>query len=954
MVQNLRLKMAFIFLVLIGACFALIKFDITLGLDLEGGSSMTFKLPIPLEEPNPDQIVEQTIEIFRKRIDSFGLKEIPIRSQTGNEILIELPGMTEAEADNILDIIQSQGELQWMLVAETESDQVDPSISLNIEDKNKELVEFLKKKEAEEGGWDINTNLDSLKFNLEINGKKADYMWYPYSDDNLTGKGIALLDKKTTFKELGLDEEADPDQYTKLIKPYFELIKRYEDKKWQFSGQDLEGVNASFDRNQFLAVGFEFYPERGSDFGDFTKTHEKKQLAIILDGKLHSAPSIEGEISGRGQITGGGQGFSSDEQKRLITILKSGSVVVKPVLLSRSTIGPTLGENSISRGKIACISGMSIIFVFLIIYYMLAGIVSAISLMINLALLMTVLVMLGATLTLPGIAGIVLTVGMAVDANILIFERIREEKDKGKTIAQSIKNGFERAFVTIVDANVTTFITGFILANFGTGPIKGFASTLMIGIVTSLFSALFISKVIFAFFLEKGAIKKDLRMLRLLTKPNINFLSLMKGAAFCSIILIVAGLACFFSVGQDKYGLDFTGGYNLQLKCTAGTTQAQVQKDLGDVFTNVQVVSIKKDAQTADAEPFETFDIKIKSTVSDKEAIEAETKRLEAAAENSTTPVVGDSKDDGSAEFYKSRIKELLKNSIVHDPIYDLTLTPDVDNKALNIKFSLNLAETCNKEAINAALKNILTINKITYDDDNKTASISALYSKGIDTTATRMQGRIYREIKLATANGANIKLLDPFPMSTFIGPTVGHRLRDQVIIAIFFSLVAIIVYIRLRFREFKYGIAAAAALIHDVMITLGVVTAARMAGIVDAEIDLPLIAAFLTIIGYSLNDTIVVFDRVRENLPRIDMPFDKLMNLSINQTLSRTILTSLTTLVTLVILFVLNYGQRNVMEGFSFAMIVGVIVGTYSSIFVASPVLIKLHKREQAITTKK
>jgi preprotein translocase SecF subunit len=227
---------------------------------------------------------------------------------------------------------------------------------------------------------------------------------------------------------------------------------------------------------------------------------------------------------------------------------------------------------------------------------------------------------------------------------------------------------------------------------------------------------------------------------------------------------------------------------------------------------------------------------------------------------------------------------------------------------------------------------------------------ISGAYTRGDSLTISKsaMKGRITTNIKLAAETGLDIELSDPFPLTGYIGPTVGHQLRDKAVIAIFFSLVAIIIYIRLRFKEYKYGFAAATALVHDVLITLGAVALARMSGLVDVEIDLPLIAAFMTIIGYSLNDTIVVFDRVRENLPRINLPFNNLVNLSINQTLSRTVLTSITTLLTVIILFVLNYNQRNVMEGFSFALIVGLVVGTYSSIFVASPVLLLLHRREQ------
>jgi len=557
-----------------------------------------------------------------------------------------------------------------------------------------------------------------------------------------------------------------------------------------------------------------------------------------------------------------------------------------------------------------------------------------------------VLVFMEATLTLPGIAGIVLTVGMAVDANILIFERIREEKDKGKTLPQSVKNGFERAFITIVDANVTTFLTGAILYWCGTGPIKGFAATLMIGICTSLFAALFVSKVLFAIFLEKGGLKK-LNMLRLLKSPAVEFTKGMPVAGACSIFLIIAGLVAFFMTDDRKYGLDFTGGYHIRLKCNADMTQKDVLQRLASDFPNVQVVSV---AGIDDAAAFNEFDIKIKSTLSDEEAL-----RLEADALNVNTPpgevpskeVVAES-GIGSSEFYLNKIKILLGDTLLKDPVYDMTLVPDPSTQTAAVTFGLSLENPVDRPALEEALNGLVTIEEVTFSEDQKTARISGIYTRDITISPAQMEARIIAGVKTAELAGSPVKLLDPYPLTGYIGPTVGHQLRDAAIIAIFFSLVAIIVYIRLRFREYKYGFAAATALVHDVLITLGVVTVARYTGLVDIEIDLPLIAAFLTIIGYSLNDTIVVFDRVRENLPRIELPFVKLLNLSINQTLARTILTSLTTLLTLIVLFSLNYGQRNVLEGFSFSMIVGVVVGTYSSIFVASPMLILLHNREE------
>ena len=951
MVQNLKTKLVFICLVLIGAAFVFIYKDINLGLDLRGGSTLRYRLPRPTPETPDDQmqqILDDTIQVFRKRVQSYNeFKEIPIRGQGVDEIIINLPGMTQTEVDNVVKIIESQGQLEWMLIAENETDEKDPEISLNITDKQKDLVKFLKEAEQNEKGWDLSIDLSDLNFSMIINGREADYRWLARHPDDLEEKKTILPPKNSTFDSLGL---TGIDESPNLVTRYFDLVKRFSDEKWQFGGKDLKSVSASFDGQQKLAVGFEFMASRGSDFAAFTEAHVGKRLAIVLDDQIYSDPVINDILPGSGIISGGGSGFSKDEQKRLITVLRSGSITVRPEPLSEETIGPTLGENSIRRGEIAAMVGLSAVFVFMVVYYLFAGFIAAVALAINLSLLLGVLIFLGATLTLPGIAGIVLTVGMAVDANILIFERIREEKEKGKTLLQSVKNGFERAFVTIVDANATTFITGFILSQFGTGPIKGFATTLMIGICTSLFAALFVSKVFFAFSIEKNVLKNDLKMLKLLANPNIDFPKLMRMAIVGSLILIVAGMVGFFMADDSKYGLDFTGGFKVHVKCKESTTQAAVQNALGAEFPNVEVVSVRKDAASDENDPYTQYAVKIKTTASDIEARRVEKERRKIAAEENPEETENAEPLVDSTDHFLERIRDLLKDDLVRNPFSDLTVVPDEATKTAKVSFGLNLAEATTDTNISDALEGLLVVDKVELSENGLVAKIESRYTKNDEVKPTWIQGRIITSLN---ASESGIKLLEPFPSKGFIGPTVGKQLRDDAIIAIFFSLVAIIVYIRLRFKEYKYGIAAATALVHDVLITLGVVSVARMMGLVDVEINLPLIAAFLTIIGYSLNDTIVVFDRVRENLPRLELPFPKLLNLSINQTLSRTVLTSLTTLVVVAILFVLNYGQRNVMEGFSFALIVGVIVGTYSSIFVASPMLIWLHTREKKAASK-
>ncbi len=959
MVQNLNTKIALILVVLIAALYVIFfhkggitEGNVTLGLDLSGGSSLRYRLQAPDtpggETVDMDQIRRETIEVFRKRIDSVGLKEIPIFGQGEDEILIELPGMSEVEVESIIQIIKTQGILEWLLVAEDETDPDDPDNSLFVDKELDTLTAYLEQKETDEGGWGLESDLSPLDRTRTFNEKEAIFRWLPNSPATLERSGVFVPEGDTTFNQLrdGLGAAAPEDNKT-LASAYFRMVKIFKDPQWRFSGQDLILVHKSYDEQRLPAVGFEFKPERGNDFSEFTEVHKKKGLAIVLDGKVITTPIIKSVLPGSGIISGPKpKGFLPHEQEQLLTVLKSGSISVKPILLSRHHIGPTLGKTSIERGETAAMIGLSAVFVFIIAYYFLAGLVASISLAINLTLLLAVLIFLEATLTLPGFAGIVLTVGMAVDANILIFERIREEKDKGKTIAQALKNGFERAFLTIVDANATTFITAFILFSFGTGPIKGFAVTLMIGIVTSLFSALLVSKVILAIMLERGLQK--LNMFRILKKVNVDFLAMRTKAAFISIILIVAGLVVLVMVSDTILGLDFTGGYNVQLVCKEGVTEGEVRDELGSKFSNLQVIPVMGDAAGASVgTETAVYNIKIKGSIVSDEGSEEQ-----------------DDASSESADIYRAEIEAVMGDKIVDNPISGLELTPKPETETTAIKVVLHFvnppATAAQLEALDGAepatayQKNLAEAfgdfiegQAYLFSDGGRTLTLVAEYKRSASITKERFKAGLVRQIELAQQKGLPVALTDPFPVSDQIGASVGVEMMNNTVKAIFLALVAIIVYIRLRFKEYKYGFAACIALVHDVSITMGAIAAAHYTGLVDIEIDLPIIAAFMTIIGYSLNDTIVVFDRIRENLPRMSRPFPDILNVSINQTLARTILTSTTTILVLVILFAINYGQRNVLEGFSFAMIIGVIVGTYSSIFVASPALLMLHNRE-------
>ena len=546
-------------------------------------------------------------------------------------------------------------------------------------------------------------------------------------------------------------------------------------------------------------VSFSLNSKGARVFARVTKNNIGRRLAIVLDGKVKSAPSIESEIpAGKGQITGR---FSEDEVADLALILRTGALPAPIQVEEERTVGAALGEDSIEKGIRSVLVGAILVLLFMAGYYLWAGLIANFALCLNLILILGVLSYprLGATLTLPGIAGIVLTVGMAVDANVLIFERIREELKVGKTLRLAISSGYQKAFLTILDANVTTLIAAFILFQFGTGPVKGFATTLSIGILASMFTALIVTRLIFDI-VSLGRLA-TLPMFQFIRNPNFNFIGRRKTAYFISLFLIVIGMVSLISRGEQNLGIDFSGGTLQEFRFEKPISADRVREALKEINLG-----------------------------------------------------------DSSIQQYKDKRDILVR----------------------------------------------------TYAD---TAG------RVIDKFKTEFSENSFEILRVET-----------------VGPAVGKDLTAKAISALIFALIGICIYISLRF-EFRFAIAAIIALFHDVLIAAGALS------LTGREFSVPVIAALLTVVGYSINDTIVVFDRIREDLRIMrKSKYEEIINASINQTLSRTLLTSLSTLLVVSALFFLGGA---VINDFAFVLLVGVIVGTYSSIFVASPILVDWRKRK-------
>lgn len=581
----------------------------------------------------------------------------------------------------------------------------------------------------------------------------------------------------------------------------------FPDQKWAITrvplieGEDIADAGPGFDQNGEPVVTFRMNARAGAEWGDWTLNNVGELFAIVVDGKVISAPVIrEAILGGSGQISGN---FTVESATTLSLQIASGALPAKLKPLEQRTVGPELGADSVAAGEIACLVGFIAVMIFMTVVYGKFGLFANVALIANVAMILGVLSALGATLTLPGIAGIVLTIGMAVDANVLIFERIREELENGRRAATAIQTGYEKALTAIIDANITTLIAAMILYVIGSGPVKGFAVTLGIGIVTSVFTALFLTRVFVVQWFDWSRPKTFKITLWEMVKngTKIGFMTPRNIVAVVSAVAVVASLGLFAVKGLN-YGIDFKGGTLIEAR--TGDQPADLgairgvleQMDLGDIA--VQGFGAENDVL-----------IRVEDVKGGDEARIALVGKVEAALEEAL-------------------------------PAY----------------------ETRRVESV---------------------------------------------------------------------GPKVSGELVTAGIMAVLLAIGSVLVYIWLRF-EWQFSVGAVVALAHDVILTIGIFS------LLSLEFNLSIIAAILTIVGYSLNDTVVVFDRVRENLRKFKrMELIELLDLSLNETLSRTLMTSITTLLALLALYFLG---GPVLQGFTFAMIWGIVIGTYSSVYVASPVL--------------
>ncbi|MGV7107749.1 protein translocase subunit SecDF [Flavobacterium sp. U410] len=793
----------------------------------------------PIIKQKVQESVESAFKVLRERIDKFGVTQpnIQLLGNSGR-ILVELPGAKDV--DRIKKLLQSTAQLEFW---ET----------YKVEEVGNFLMaanEALKKTEIKEKTAEVKeaaTGIDSLLTDKVDSTKTQvnplfDSMIMPGQQGT---PYVGVFNVKDTAKIGGYLNRSDIRALLPAELAYVKFawgkinekspttvelyaLKGNRENKAPISGGVIVDARDTFDQLGKPAVSMQMNGKGALEWEKLTGkvSQQGNAIAIVLDNLVYSAPGVSrGAISGgQSEISGS---FTINETKDLANILRAGKLPAAAEIVQSDVVGPSLGAEAVNSGMISFIIGFALVLVWMVVYYGRAGFYANLALLVNILFIFGALASFGAVLTLPGIAGIVLTIGMAVDANVIIYERAKEELDSGKTVNEAVDYAFtwKGAMSSIVDANVTTALTAIILLVFGTGPIKGFATTLLIGIITSVFTAIFITRILLDWSLSRN---ENITFSTSITKNwfknlNFDFLAKRKMAYSISGVLIALSLISLFTKGLNQ-GVDFVGGRTYQVRFDKEVAAPEVTADLVAVFGSAEAKVFGNNNQ-----------LKI------------------------TTKYKVDEEGEGVDKEVNQKLYETLKKYLPADLTYDKFVT-SYDGKQFGIM------------------------------------------------QASKVSGTISKDIK------------------------------TNSIWAVLGSLFVVFVYLMISFRKWQFGLGAVAAVAHDVIIVLGIFSFGYSFLPFNMEIDQAFIAAILTVIGYSLNDTVIVFDRVREYLDYNSSPdFKGLVNKALNSTLSRTVNTSATTLVVLIAIFI--FGGETI-QGFVFAILVGILVGTYSSLFIATPVM--------------
>ncbi len=1001
---NYSTRFGFVLLALVSSVVILVNKLPGLGVDLRGGTILVYEIDpgknrVSEGEDHQKIVSEDLIEPLSRRINPSGTQEIVIRPYGDTQIEIIIPETQDTEVRRIKSRIEEAGILRFAILAnradhqrtidlaaeQSESDSQSIRTSDVVLDVNKEII----------GRW---ARVDREDESKAINGVRPLRM----------NVGDAIARNPTTGQFLNIPFEVRGENGEFMTARWLQdqgindlEVLMIVDPDLDIKGEDLAFAASTFDQNGNPAVAFNLTDSGSGRFFALTTNNSpvgnrQRQLGIILDDDLLSAPNILQPIRTEGRITGN---FTREEVDGLVAILKAGQLpaALTKQPIAENQIAATLGSDTITKGVYAIVTSLILVLVFILFYYRFSGIVACIALLLNLAMILATMVLINQPLTLPGLAGLVLTVGMSVDANVLIFERLREELAKGAAPRMAIRNGFARATTTIVDANLTTLITAIVLYAIGTDQIRGFAVTLILGILYSMFTAIYMSRTIFDVAERHGFLSLSMSdMVNSIRRGatssgQIDFMGKGKFALAVSGLLMVVGLAALIARGSSILDIDFAGGSSVQFRIDKPTPADEIRRIVKSSLNtdSAEQVQYTVTAVSVGDSPDNTV-YKVDSSVA--EVDDLKDALAKGFANESSVGLVTyevNVKSEGGASYRPDSRPNavgasngvMLTSARAQDaPATDAADAPATDAATANDNGSLTAPDKAvsTRRVIEFSIEgqsSAATMNGPTLIDELVKAANDVsvpLNERVIDLMPSGAGSEAWEvgsslpfsswtiQLPLAAEQADLVvnkfkETLGSDPVwisSSSVGGQVAGDMVGRAFGALFASLLCIVGYIWFRFQRVFYGLAAVAALVHDVVITLGAIAISYWVAdalgflLIDPfKISLTVVAAILTIIGYSLNDTIVVFDRIRETKGKAVRLTSDMINSSINQTLSRTMLTSITTLIVVVLLYA--FGGEGI-HAFAFSLVVGVIVGTYSSVFVASPILLWLLDREQ------
>ena len=1028
------------------------------GVDIRGGTILLYEIDKsemaqaldpnqPMVSSNRESInIESVATAIGQRLNPGGQKELSIRGYGQNQIEIVVPNVDQFEIDEIKRLVSSAGTLQFRIVANSRD--------------HADIIQAARQQSTSDNP-SIRVSRDVRSADNRVIGK-----WYTVGREKARADGVRPL-RENVLADVARDSK------TGAILQFPPLEGDFAVERWLASqniaevdvlialekggqafpmvnGEDLSRAGTTVDKSGGPAVSFNMNVAGAQKLLALTASNQpdsgfKRRMAIIMDGLVLSAPSLNSPISNNGIIEGR---FTREEVDFMSSILKSGRLpaVLGKEPISQNQIGSMLGVDTINKGMFASVAALIATFVMVLAYYRFCGIIACIALALNTALAFAVMIAIRQPLTLPGLAGLVLSVGMAVDANVLVFERIREELAKGSNKRSAVRNGFDRAFTTIVDSNLTTLITAGVLYAVGTDQIRGFAVTLGIGILCSMFTAVYVAHLIFD-------IAERFNMLSLsmsdivgwakkafLGNRDIDFMGARVACLSLSGLLILIGIVAVVARGRNILDVDLAGGTSVVFQLKDATPENDIRELTRKIFDkdaeNNPISSTLSAIQTPEAPAGTVYRLDTSITSEDElkkrlvegfakdggpELVTFQVENMVARPSEKTSDASQNSSPRRQARFVSyqdpapastepqppaetpAAAPEQPAAPVAETPAAETPapatpapatqespaaeVTTDAEVKtapgattpadtaapaapaapAVTTKLDVSLKASSGKQSAKIDPKNLtqklidaaasagLTIvdAQIGLVPKNPPAGWNRESTAGFDKwEVTLPLDSVQSEQVIASFQ----KLLSSEPVFLSLNtvkPTVAGEMQGKAFGAVVISLFFITAYIWFRFQKIAFGLAAVVALIHDVLITLGIVALCHwMSGplgfllIEDFKINLAMIASFLTIIGYSLNDTIVVFDRIREVRGKSPKLTSAMVNLSVNQTLARTLLTSATTIVSVLLLYI--FGGEGI-HGFAFSLFIGIIVGTYSSIYVAAPVLLWLAEKQDA-----